>query len=376
MFDTVHFRDYRAARDKCDGDWEFTYRKKDSRDGAAPTVSMARHKHLELKAFSHDDQGKYFDTFQVPSLPALLYGHNGIVLHSQEDLNVAVKVADLLFDQICTPIAPEGDRREYSRADIAIQLAMNYKELEIAYTNAKQHGARKTPEIHPGESIVLPLSGQRLVFYNKQRQMAAKRHKGKKPKFPKPLPFDVHLGAIPGVVDLLRSLGYQDPPSDIVRIEVQLQKNKIKRFLGDGEGRPKHLDLIKGYRTLREVLCAIRAERFPGVSKRIATFLALVNYRDPELFEIYLDKCVGADRAKKLRREVGRLMPSVVAESIRWENLLPEDYISSQQIHLPGPGYINFDPDDPEAIHKTNAPLYQPLYPELVKEAKRLLGIK
>ncbi len=372
MFDTVHFQDYRIIREEHEGDWDITWNEKVRPEGVVTKSASARHRHLNLRAFSHS--GNYFDTFHVPSLPTLLYGHNGVVIHSQKDLDLAVKVADLLFDEICTPLDPSDDRREYSRADIAIQLRMDYKELEIAYTNAKQHYSQKTPEIHPGESILLPLSGQNLRFYNKKKQMEAKRREGKKLKFAKPVPFHVQLAHIPGVVEALEARGYQDPPSDIVRVEVQLERAKIRKFLGGGEARPKHLELKTGYRALREVLCAIRVERFPGVSKKISTFLALVNFRDPELFETYLNNCVGVSRAKKLRREVGRLMPSLVAESIRWENLLPEGGFSSQQITMPGPAPIDFDADDPEAIHKTEAPLYHPTYPELIKEARRVLS--
>lgn len=373
MFDTVRFQDIRKIREDFEGDWEITDTSKKDERGQLISGATARHNTLDLRAFSRD--GVYFHTFHIPSLPTLIYGHNGVVISSQRDLDLAVKVADLLFGQICTPIDTMSDRRTYSRADVAIQIRMDYKQLEIAYVNTKQTRASKTTEIHPGESIMLPLSGQNLRFYNKDKQVESKRRNGKKLKFKAPVPYSEWLKDVPGAVDYMESIGYKDPPNDIVRIEVQLEKTKINNFLSDGETRPSDLNLLKGYFALREVLCAIRVNKFPGVQKRkIATFLALVNHRDPELYEIYLNQVVGVDRAKKLRREVSRYMPSLIAESINWEEILPADHpISSPQIHMPGPKFVNFDPNDPQAIHKVDSKPFHPPYPDLVKEARQLL---
>ncbi|MDP0497981.1 MAG: hypothetical protein Q7Q73_17405 [Verrucomicrobiota bacterium JB024] len=368
MFDTVHYKELRSVNPEPTGDWAISHEEVKIEGEDTKYKAHARHKSLNLRAYSLN--GHTYDNFHVPSLPELIYGHNAKVIESQADLDLALKVADLLFDQISSPAI--GTARAYRRADVAAQLRMNYRSVHTAYSHARQTRSRKAPEIHPGESIKLPLLGQDLKFYDKGKQIGTKTRHDRKLKPPPPLTLEQWLGAESAA--FARAHGYRDPEPDIVRIEVQFDKSKIVRFLGDGRDQVTHLDIDRAYQALRQVLLAIKVNTFPGVTRKLSTYLAVVNLKDPELYELYLNHCVGARRRKDLEREVSRYMPALFQEELDWDKLLPPDQRPSfPEIALPGKDDLPHDPVKGFVADPVTFKAFHPTYPDLVSKARQLL---
>ncbi|MCC6355249.1 MAG: hypothetical protein IT577_15260 [Verrucomicrobiae bacterium] len=239
----------------------------------------------------------------VPSLPALLYGHNARCLKTQADLDLALALVDLILDQISRPLRVPNSvapPRVFRRVDIATQLVLPMPRILEGMQHARQPGARKDPELYGQETIVFPFTDQRVSIYSKQSQLREKeRRQGRRLNLP--------------------------PGPNVARVEAQLRGDRLVRWLGDpGSHVVTRLDFDRAYSALRQIMIGVHGRPVSGMNPRsmgdLMTRLAL---EAPDIF-LWRLSGLSADHRKKVRAAVRKRTPAHTSSQLDWATLLPE----------------------------------------------------
>jgi len=223
---------------------------------------------------------------QVPSLPGLLFGTNGKLIRTPQDLTAAFVSVNAMLDEISIPARP---LIEYIRADLVLHFRCNVQQYIAAHRHARHPFVRN--ETHDYDGSGLSLRGQKVIinFYDKALQMG-------------------------------------NPPGDVLRLEIQLHKPKLGEVFGEEEGHGlSHIDFWAAYTNYRRLVFMFGAKpvavkvnfnlliaECEAVGFHMSNGLTVMeNYKATNDHKTFLDR----------RRQIKGLIPTVA--NINWEELLP-----------------------------------------------------
>lgn len=347
MFDTVYFDQPRECLGEQDGWYVTLHKPLEAEEGdARPQFISAKHKGTKISLSGSMEEG--FTKVRIPSLASLLHGQNAEPLRCPKEVAAAFEVLENLLLQVSKPTGP----RTFTRVDIALNLNIEYCDIEYGLWGSALKQGRKPPMIYPGESITFRRALTELKFYDKAARTQAKNIEG------------------------------ADKLPSFVRVELSLKGEDLNRALTGGDFPVTRLDYMACYRALREhVLEVAPAKKSIDVSDTNG-YLAWLYREAPRLVMPYFErdgKGKSPSRRKKMR-EVARMAATIGEEEIPWSEVLPEDRLPLQvQLFYPNdlkhvfhPGletnpvndaYINTEETD-ETVHQ-----------RLVKRARLVCGL-
>lgn len=223
------------------------------------------------------------------SLPRLLFGHNGRLIHTQDQLDEALDKLNDLASEVCFP-ADDQVQDHVSRADLVWQLRGNIAEFLAAHKNCRHKSIRKLMGHYQGQGFYFQGQQLRVRFYDKR----LKQH---------------------------------GQPGGVVRVEVQLFGNRLREAFSGFEWRKlTSLSFWRCYEVYREIMCGFCPNPLPRVST-MAEILALADREGWTSSGIPLFDIVTAQQSKRnvsrLRKQMALLRPAI--HEINWETLLPKD---------------------------------------------------
>lgn len=329
MFDTVEFDEERLIT-AGHADWREVLRNVADGKGKYAHRYVYVHRPTGIRA-SSDDQSGIGRVF-IPSLPTLLHGHNAKGIRTQDELELALAVVDEALGLISESLNPpwrRRPRRAFRRVDIATQLRIPMPRILEGLSHARQPGARKDPEVYGDETIVFPLTDQRVTIYSKRAQLREReRRQGRRLDLP--------------------------PGPNVARVEAQLRGKRLVRWLGDpGSDAVTSLDIDRAYRALRQIMIDLRGRPVSDLNPRSqADLMTRLALEAPDIFQWRLSG-LSADRRKKTRAAVRKRTPAHTESQLDWATLLPEDGPPGfVEIFLPGA-----TPPCPELLENARARL-------------------
>ena len=220
------------------------------------------------------------------SLPRVLYGDNGALLRSPEDVVDAENALNSILDQVSVP---EIAVIEYNRIDLVLHFRAAVQRYLAAHRHVRHPLIRNETVEYDGSGIRLPGRKVTIRMYDKLLQMGA-------------------------------------GPGDVLRLEIELRKPKLGELFGLADGQAmRNLDFWKAYEVYRSIVCQMRPQGLPenldlnrllaeceAVDFRLSNGLtAMETYRGCVDRKTYLDR----------RRAVKGMV--LTAANIDWQKLLP-----------------------------------------------------
>ncbi len=308
MIDTVHFNCAYAFKAP-HGLWKITNTTELSDEKLIPDQSSsisrlhARHEGLGITMFG---KGTQFDVTHVDSLPKILFGHNGRLISSNDEIYAALR----MVDEAIHLIAVLGQRHsEFTRVDLVWQFPIPFSLLETTHKYRRQPHAKKDPVLHPGESIEIPLDGQRINLYDKVRHLRSKRQ------------------------------GEISDGQSVSRCEIQLRAKRLKKYFGSGDGLLRSLDIDTCYQIYRSILLEVFPDPVEvyslecladlSTSKRNILLLAMLAAENHEIYQPYLNAQSPSNK-RLIRKKVAAVIPGIEKHPFRWSDHLPENCVPTQ----------------------------------------------
>jgi hypothetical protein len=220
------------------------------------------------------------------SIPRCLFGTNGKLIRTPQDLTNGLAALDSLLDQISTPIYP---LIEYTRVDLVLHFRCNVQKFLSAHRHARHPSIRNETVEYDGSGITLPGSKAAIRLYDKQLEMTGK-------------------------------------PGNILRLEIQLRKPKLGELFGKSGFEPlNHLDFWQCYQVYRSLVCNLQPEPLPEkldfnrllAETEAAGFRLSNGLTAMETYRATVDKETYMARRRQIKGMV------LSATSINWERLLP-----------------------------------------------------
>jgi hypothetical protein len=222
------------------------------------------------------------------SLPKLLHGHNGMLIDNQRELDDALNKLYKLVDEVCDPADDAADDT-FIRVDLAWQFKGDPEAFKAAHRNCHHRRIRKDAGEYDGQGIYWKGTQLRVRFYDK-------------------------------------CLSQLKRPGDVVRVEVQLRGNTLRKaFTGSEHGDLRTLSFWRCYEVFREFVCGFCPAPIPRVPN-LAHLLTLGEVEEWKTkagvsqFDIWKIG-VSPRHVSRMRRDMASLRPKV--HHIDWETLLP-----------------------------------------------------
>ncbi len=301
--DSIKFSQRRTLKEGADrSNWDII-RSKVEGDPRRAHGLTARHTKIEgLTLRGHLDT---FTTVTVPSLPALVYGHNGAVLHGIKEVRLAYQVLDTVLGEIST-----ADSRisAYSRLDVSFQVSRPILEFIQVLRNYKLPRAQKSARVYGDETIRLERGQLQIEFYDKYKQMRGK-----------------HI-PLPG--------SYEKYP--VTRIEVRFKDSKtVAQYFG----RDLHMTGPTPM-MLNQAVRKVLLECFPDPmeTKKVSgiyEFLAVVSKEKPEFLDLYLSMKAKPSH-KRIRAKIKKAISKIAYYELDIPNIVPEDRVPEYVDLWPG----------------------------------------
>ena len=170
-------------------------------------------------------------------LPKLLFGHNGRLLKTQEDIDTALNRLHVALENISRPHGafsgfypgeqPDDFSTYYVRVDLVWQFDLKPEVVFLAMRNAKHPEINKRNGEYQNQTLVFPGSAIRISMYDKK------------------------------VKDRARC------PHHVLRVEIQLREDKIAEHFDLGQHALQTLDLRAVYAVYRDVLLRFGSDLIP-----------------------------------------------------------------------------------------------------------------
>ncbi|MBC2594883.1 hypothetical protein H5P28_11505 [Ruficoccus amylovorans] len=290
--DTVHFDQARSILKNPDClRWTITESRPFGETSPAALPSLeARHKkiqHLKMRG----SRGS-FQTVYVPSLPALIRGHNAATLHGTREIRQAYEVLDRILREVSVP---QSRITAYRRLDVGFQFEGDFSQYLSVLRGYKLPHAQKAPSIKEEESIRFERNGLQIEFYDKAAQLRRKR-------------FSTH------------------PEDRVIRCEVRfMTKAIIEKYFDD-----RLLQQGPLFTVLHPAVCKVFDECFPLTApftqpQNLYEFLALASERDRSLIDLYLLTCRNRGSRDRTKREVRKAAGQLIQGRLNLAQLIPED---------------------------------------------------
>lgn len=160
--DTIEFQQRRKWLTFEHPHWTFRKSEEVGADAAADPTITAYHKIHKNLMVRGTERG--VTSVKVPSLPTLLYGHNGKLFRTDCELRLGYEVGDRILSEICRPLEPIS---KYTRWDVSFQCYTDTLDIIDATRMLKPRGGSKAASIKEGESIRFDLGRAQVEFYDK-----------------------------------------------------------------------------------------------------------------------------------------------------------------------------------------------------------------
>jgi hypothetical protein len=233
-------------------------------------------------------------------LPKLLYGHNGRLLKSQQDLNTALA---RLKGVLATISQGLSDRNGFFPGDVAGDLWTYYTRIDLAWQfdiapafvllamrSAKHPEITKRTGEWQDQTLVFPGTKIRISIYDKKAKMRAAC------------------------------------PHNVMRVEVQIHDEKIAEHIDFDGTLLKALSFAAAYAAYRDALLQFGTDRVPDPTTKgkLEDYLAWVVTALPDADPVGMyvaTKKMCPRKSRDLRKQVGLRVPRLVGFS--WSALLP-----------------------------------------------------
>jgi hypothetical protein len=159
-------------------------------------------------------------TYVQANLARVLHGDNGRLIRSQEEIDAALDAVILAFGEFADT---SSGIRDFVRVDLGLHFVCKPEQIIRAHRNCR-YPRTSRPRIDFGEhSASWNYDGRRIIMYDKGREMTR------------------------------RYMQNDGLPSDLLRVEIQLQKAPLKNELGGGEY-PEILIFSECYEAFRRMM--------------------------------------------------------------------------------------------------------------------------
>ncbi len=222
------------------------------------------------------------------SLPRVLFGHNGILLKSQADIDLALKEVDRRIDQIAVRA---NNIRTFSRVDLVLHFNGNPGKFIQAHRNFRFPGIRSEPVYYGKQGLFWRGSDLKVRLYDK----ALKEYR---------------------------------KSSEIVRLEFELHGEKLRKSFNGNWLPVAELNFHDCYRVFRRLAFQFEPSELPKTT-RIGDLLAVGatagwNFQGLSQFDLYTSQ-LSSKRTSQLRKEIAA--KRIEYFSINWANLLPDPLV-------------------------------------------------
>lgn len=266
-------------------DWDFISHHSDKvrPDGTVSRREGFKYEHRStgLRATGDENEIKWIEV----SLPRLLFGHNGRLITSQKEIDLAMRMVSRLLKEIGVQ---QTALRYFTRVDLVWQFQGDPAAFIAAHRNCKHRSIRKEAGSFDNNSLFWQGSQMRVSMYDKVLEQTAKR-------------------------------------GDVVRVEVQLRGKRLKSELSDDEySNVTGLSFHDCYQAYRRILLGFRPAGLPKVGT-VAELLALADRHGwtangVRAFDLWA-RGKSAKQISRVRQQMDALRPEV--HQIDWNKLLP-----------------------------------------------------
>lgn len=333
--DTIHFYQRRRLLEDTlseDGDWVRHWHVKDSPEeraysGDYPLDTPFTIYHNGIKKFKVKGTGNLITEVHVPSLSALLFGHNGVLFKGPDDFQLAYQILDHLLSGISIP---EGKVHKYTRFDVAFQFRSNFARLESALLDYMPPGSRKGQSHKDGESVRFDFKGLQVEFYSKSRKFGVD---------PDILPDDQRRilsdlkqlqekGELRSSLDELRQvLESKDHNREVVRCEVRfMNSRKVEEYFNN-----ELINKGPSPMLLRHVVSRVLGNFFPKPMEKLKPkklsqydMLNIIQKYEPTVVRMHM-AALNKDSRRRTRAGMRKAKLPEIHRELRLGDLIPED---------------------------------------------------
>lgn len=180
------------------------------------TRIKAYHKSLGIRVSGEGNQITYVQA----NLARVLHGDNGCLIRSQEEIDNSLNAVFMACDDF---VNTSSGIRDFVRVDIGLHFECSPVQIIRAHRHCRYPRTTR-PRIDFGEhSASWNYDGRRIIMYDKGREMTRRHMKN------------------------------EGLPSNLLRVEIQLQKNPLKNELGGGDY-PTELIFSECYQAFRRMM--------------------------------------------------------------------------------------------------------------------------
>lgn len=257
--------------------------------------------------------GRGFNRIEA-NLPKLLFGHNGQVITTAEQLECSIQWLEYLVGLIMTPAGLYAGffpgrptpiiGNHFTRIDLAYQFPAEAG-VFLALSNASHPRIRSQHSLMKGQTVHLKGSFLEILAYEKVRQM--------------------RIGS--------------KVPNDVHRLEFRLKNRALSElYLGNGNEGYGKLTFDWCRDVMRKLACETQAPPLLGKVGKVCHFLAAIDAEAPllDVVDKYIHyRGLRRDTARKLRKEVESVRRADVV-TLKLSDYFPQgDWPPPKQIELP-----------------------------------------
>lgn len=215
------------------------------------------------------------------SLPKVLFGHNGRLLSSQDEIDSAFRRVDRILDRFSTG---SNHGREFSRVDLVWQFKGDPKVFANAHRDSRHPMIHRSAIDYGGNQLVWQGSKLRIGMYDKVLEQTRKR------------------------------------TGDVMRVEIQLRGDRLRKVFGLTTAMT-HLDFLESYRTYRSIIRKFSPKPVPRVSRPVDLIAFAATRHSVNLWPHWKGHFKNSQALSRARREL--LARKLKYSRIDWSELLP-----------------------------------------------------
>ena len=244
---------------------------------------------------------EYATWFEV-SLPRLLFGNNGIVIRTQEQIDEAVRKAMGLAEAVSEPML-QGTNPRCTRLDLVAQFLIEPSDMMLAHRETAHPRVRGRKSYYVGESLHFVGKERRCRIYDKVKEMQGK-------------------------------------PGHVTRVEWQLRGDALRHDMRRDFVALRNLNIEDCYDAFRRLCMEFEPKALPALSDFCDLLAAGI--RDGLMVGgiPFFDAWARGKHPKTVRRVRGEIAKRrAEVFKVEWQKLLPDDFgaMLAVDYHCPAP---------------------------------------
>ncbi len=250
-----------------------------------PIQKAGRMMTQEETGFRIGGTSEYASWFEV-SLPRVLFGNNGIMIRTQEQLDDSIKKTREMAASVCEP-ALIGENPSCTRLDLVGQFLIEPRDMMVAHRETNHPRIRGRKSYYEGESLHFVGKERHCRIYDKMREMQGK-------------------------------------PGHVTRVEWQLRGEAMRHDMKRDCVALKNLGIEECYDAYRRLCVEFQPKSLPAVSA-VYDILAMGVREGVMIGGIPLFDCWARGKhpktARRVRNEIAKRRVETFA--VDWAKLLP-----------------------------------------------------